>query len=567
MIVASLVSTIGKLGLQRLLRRRLAWLAAGVALSLAGLIAAIALLGLSGWFITASALAGLGLILGLDIFTPGAGIRLAAITRTVARYGERVVTHEATFRLLADLRLDLFRRLLTRPNQHIAQLRRGDTLQRLTRDVDTLDQLFIGVIGPSISAVLVSLLALGLLTLIDWRLALISIGTLLIAGPLITGLVQRLARKPSRVCGQLMPRLRVVASDGIDGINELRALDRTGAQGQHLEQISIELARTQQRLGMLDAFGQGAATLISLLAAWLGLVFGLGLFFDGLISAPVLGLIVLGLIGLGEAWQNLPAAWRRLSQCQAAAERLTPLIDPPGDPVLGKTTTAWPEQADIRFLSVDFRYTPNSPPVLQGFELSIAAGETLVVSGPSGIGKTTLARLLLEEFSLEQGQILIGGHRLGCLDFNDKQQRIGYLPQQVVLFADTIAANLRLADPEASDQRLAEVLELVGLTPLMSEMPEGLESWVEENGRNLSGGQQRRLAMARLLLSDPEIVILDEPTASLDRQTADQLMTQLQAWLKHRTALIISHDPELVADRRLALEADPDGLLRAQSNR
>jgi ATP-binding cassette, subfamily C, bacterial CydC len=547
------MTAFGKLGLQRLLRRRLAWLAAGLGLSLLGLVAAVALLGLSGWFITASALAGLGLIVGLDIFTPGAGIRLAAITRTLSRYGERLTTHEATFRLLADLRLDLFGRLLAHPNRHIATLRRGDTLQRLTRDVDALDQLFIGVIGPSISALLISLLAFSLLTLLDWRLALLSVGTLLIAGPLISGLIQRQARTPSRVSVELLPRLRVVAGDGIDGINELRALDRTGAQGQRLQQISVELAGTQQRLGMLDARGQGAMTLITLVASWMALVIGLGLFLDGLINAPVLGLMVLGMLGLGEAWQALPGAWRRLSQCQAAAERLLPLVSPPPDRSLPRQTAAWPEKPDIHFSRVDFRYARHSPPVLEGFDLSIAAGEALVISGPSGIGKTTLARLLL------------GGVPLDQLSFDDKQGRIAYLPQRVVLFADTVAANLRLADPDASDQQLWEVLERVGLATLVDEMPVGLESWVEEYGRNLSGGQQRRLAVARLMLSDPDLVILDEPTASLDRQTADQLMSQLRAWLKQRTALIISHDPRLVADRRLVLVADAEGRLQTRT--
>jgi ATP-binding cassette, subfamily C, bacterial CydC len=147
------------LPLWRLLGRRRGWLAAGLALIMLSLLAGVVLLALSGWFITASALAGLGIIATLDIFSPGAGIRLAAVTRTVARYGERLVTHEATFRLLADLRLALFQRLLALDEAQLRGLQRGDTLNRLTADVDTLDHLFLGVIGPGVSAFLLTGLA------------------------------------------------------------------------------------------------------------------------------------------------------------------------------------------------------------------------------------------------------------------------------------------------------------------------------------------------------------------------------------------------------------------------
>jgi ATP-binding cassette, subfamily C, bacterial CydC len=551
---------IRRLGLLDMLKQRLPGVLAALALTGLTLIAAIALLGLSGWFITASAMAGLGLIVLLDIFTPGAGIRLAALTRTVARYGERLVTHELTFRLLADLRLDTFSRLIRRPPAVLAGLRRGDTLQRLTRDIDNLDQLFVGVIGPSLAAIGLSLLALLLLAFIDWRLALASAGLLLILAPLISGLAHRAGRTPGRRAQALVPELKVLASDGIDALAELTAFDRTRAQSERLREVSAQLGRVQQSLGTLDALGQGAVILVQLLAVWLGLVFGLMLLESGQISGPILGLLVLGLIGLGEAWQALPTAWRRLGQCQAAAERLAPLIAPetPDDEVAGQ---AWPERNDIRFEGIDFRYSRHSPPVLVDFSLHIAHRETLVLHGASGIGKTTLARLLTEQCRPQAGRILLGGQPLASLNEPDKRLRIGYLPQQPILFADSIAANLRLARPQASDARLMAVLEQVGLSALLAELPAGLDSWIEEQGRNLSGGQQRRLSLARLLLSEPELVILDEPTAGLDRDSANALMDNIEPWLRQRTALIISHDTGLSGTRAMTLSAADDGRL------
>jgi ATP-binding cassette, subfamily C, bacterial CydC len=548
------------LGMAGLLRRHYGRVLAGLGLMLLTLLAAIALLGLSGWFITASAMAGLGLIILFDIFTPGAGIRLAALTRTVSRYGERLVTHDLTFRLLADLRLRSFRQLLRKPSTTLAGLRRGDTLQRLTRDIDSLDQLFIGITGPSLAALLLSLLALVLLALLDWQLALASVGLLLGMAILISVLAYRTSRRPSRQAQALMPQLRNLASEGLDARTELSALDLIGAQAERIRAQSIQLGRVQQGLGMVDAFGQGAITLVQLLALWTGLVFGLALLEQGLINGPLLGLLVLALLGLGEAFQALPMAWRRLGQCQAAAERLEPLLG--SDSASREASgSAWPKHYDIRFNDIDFRYGPHSPPVLVDFNLRVQPGEQLVLRGPSGIGKTTLARLLIEECAPQSGQILIGDQPLAELSEQDKRTRIGYLPQQSVLFADSIAANLRLAEPEASDEKLLAVLDQVGLGGLVAEMPAGLDSWIEEQGRNLSGGQQRRLCLARLLLSDPRIVILDEPTSGLDRATARSLMQGIQPWLADRTVLIISHDPELAGTRVVNLTASADGRL------
>lgn len=551
---------IRQLGMTGLLRRHSGRLLAGLGLMLLTLLAAIALLGLSGWFITASAMAGLGLIILFDIFTPGAGIRLAALTRTVARYGERLVTHDLTFRLLADLRLKSFRQLLRKPSRTLAGLRRGDALQRLTRDIDSLDQLFIGIIGPSLAALLLSLLALMLLALLDWQFALASVGLLLGMAILISLLAYQASRRPSRQAQALMPKLRSLASEGLDARVELSALDRVGAHAERIRAQSIQLGRVQQGLGMIDAFGQGAIILVQLLALWTGLAFGLALLGQGLINGPLLGLLVLALLGLGEAFQALPMAWRRLGQCQAAAERLEPLLG--SEPAPGEARgAAWPGHGDIRFHGIDFRYAPHSPPLLVDFNLHIRPGEQLVLHGPSGIGKTTLARLLVEECAPQSGQILIGDQPLASLNEHDKCTRIGYLPQQSVLFADSIAANLRLAAPEASDEKLLAVLDQVALAELAAELPAGLDSWIEEQGRNLSGGQQRRLCLARLLLSDPEIVVLDEPTSGLDRATARTLMQRIQPWLAARTVLIISHDPELVGTRVVNLTASADGRL------
>lgn len=532
--------------LRDLFVRRLGWLLGGLALMLLSLTAGLALLAVSGWFITASALAGLGLIAALDIFTPGAGIRLAAVTRTVSRYGERLVTHEATLRLLSDLRGRVLGALLTHDELQLKQLRRGDTLSRLTRDVDTLDHLFLGVAAPSAAALVLTLVALALLTLIDAPLALLTAGLLIVANPLTALATWAVGRKASADAAQALPQLRALTTEGLEGLDELRALDRARNYGERLDRVSNRLVRAQEKAATVDAVGQALTTLSGYSVVWLGLLFGLGLHAAGTISAPVLGLLVLALIGLNEAWLPLPAAWRKLAECVAAARRVRELTEPRSNLATAQDPRPWPDSSAIELEQVSFAWRPDHPPVFERLDLTIADRETVAVVGPSGIGKSTLALLIMRQIDPRSGRVRIGGEDLRHLEGDERRRRIAYLEQRPVLFRDTLAANLRLARPDADDQTLVEVLKTVGLKDFLASLPGGLNTWIDEAGANVSGGQLRRIALARLLLTDPDIVILDEPTASLDAVTAAGVMEMLSAWLAERTALVITHDESIV---------------------
>jgi ATP-binding cassette, subfamily C, bacterial CydC len=468
------------------------------------------------------------------------------VTRTVSRYFERLVTHEATFRLLADLRNHLFGRLLRLDEAQLRALGRGDTLNRLTADVDTLDHLFLGVVGPGVSAFALTLLAALLAALfIDPVLALAAATPLLLANPLVAESARRRGRTASRALVESLPALRREASDSLEGLTDLLAFDLGARQRQRLEARSAELIRLQEKLQRLDALSMAGVMLAGFVAAWITLVLGIRLLEAGMLGGPVLGLLALGALALGEAWQALPGAWRRLEQCRGAAARLEEIAGREPALVVADTPLQ-PSGQGLVVQRVSFGYAPERPAVLKDFSLQIAPGERIALVGPSGAGKTTLAMLLMRQIDPDEGAVTLDGVDLRELDPDALRRHIGLLPQRPVLFRDTLAENLRLARPQASDAELQAALEIAGLGGLVAGLEDGLETWIDEAGSNLSGGEARRVTLARLVLTDCPVVVLDEPTTGLDAGTARALAATLDAWLADRTAVMITHDPQLL---------------------
>lgn len=541
-------------------------LLAGAVLTFATTAAAVGLLALSGWFITATAVSasvlGAGAVAAFDVYVPGAGIRFFALARTVSRYFERLHNHDTVLRLLAVLRRDVYAGLTRLDAATLGRLRSAEVLNRLTADIDALDELYLrGLLPPIIAVLAVLALAAGLL-LIDPALGLLAAGVLL-GGLLAAGLISwSRAARSSRETVESISALRVQVLDLVQGLAEYVAFGALGRQRRRIaacdDALAIRVRRTERAAALGEA-GMECAVQAGVVAV---LVAGLVLHHQGLINGAVAVLAAFALFGTGELLVGLPGAFARIGRSGAAATRVNGLtglhsvVASPESPRSPSGTGA------LAFQGVAYRYNPAAPWLFHELDLRIDEGEVVALTGRSGVGKSTLAALAVRLADPEAGRVTYAGVDLRDMDPVILRRRVGYLTQHTELFDDSVAWNLRIANPEAGTGALWRALEVAGLSDMVAALPAGLDTPVGESGVTFSGGQARRLALARVVLADPDLVVLDEPLRGLDGITAAWVADSLRGWLSARTAMLLAHDAAALppVDRILAL--DGTGALR-----
>ena len=531
----------------------------GIGLSIFALAANLSLLALSSWFITAMAVAG---VTGaaLDYTTPAAAVRALALARAGGRYAERYVNHDTTLRILSTIRVWFFRRLEPLAPARLQEHRSGDLLGRIRSDVDTLDDFYVRGVVPSVVAVLAVLVLVPVLARFDARLAVIDLAGLALGGLLFPLLLQKLARKPGRERVSLASELRASVVEQAQGMAELIALGAVREQERRTGRLVEELDRREGRLALLQGLGDAGLLAASSLAAW-GVAFLLvPQTAAGLVPGPVMAMLVMLVLASFESVVPLPAVLQRAGELAAAARRLFHLIDaapavvepahpvPPPGPPPGEPARA----LALSIRGLRFRYAPDSAWIFDDLSVKVPAGGRLGIAGPSGVGKSTLVSLLLRFWDYEAGSITLGepGVELKCLSTEDAVRQFSVVPQSPFLFHASIRENLEVALPEGRGADLGakpdlgamrDALEAAQLSALVGSLPAGLETEVGERGREMSGGEVRRLAVARALLKEAPIYVLDEPSEGLDDRTADQLLAALDARLRGRTLLVISH--------------------------
>ena len=551
----------------------------------------MALLGMAAYLIAASALAPLLVTLTLPIYI----VRFASVSRAGSRYLERLISHDVTFRLLAQLRIWVYSRLEPLAPAYLQEYRSGDVLTRLVSDVEELQNVYLRIFSPIIVAIAIGLLTFGLFSLFSPLLAWTALAFLIGAGfgvPLLTGMLARGLGKRQLA---LRSELNAHIVDGIQGVQDLLVCGRAGDQESKIARLQSGLDSIQRRMALISGLQQALHDLLMNLALWTLLILAIPLVITKAIDGVYLGFLGLVILASFEAVLPIGQALQFLGHSRAAAERVFKVTDaipvvrdtsstvgagverrgegvlaPPvggarssgeqrlphptpgrcgdylsprqGSPLPASTTSPAPTGGHtLEFDHVHFSYSPDENEVLSDISFSTFPGKRIAIVGASGAGKSTIVNLVLRFWDPAQGMIRLDGRDIREYGLADLRKLVGVVAQDTYLFNDTIRGNLLLAKPEASDSAIEQALEQAHLADFVRQLPRGLGTWVGEQGLRLSGGERQRLSIARTLLKNPSLLILDEATANLDPVTEHDVLTTLHGLIQGRTTLVITH--------------------------
>lgn len=518
----------------------------GVVLAIVTLLASIGLLTLSGWFLSASAVAGFAGLYSFNYMLPAAGVRGTAITRTAGRYFERLVSHDATFRVLQHLRVTTFSKLLPLSPAGLARYRQGELLNRVVADVDTLDHLYLRVISPMVGALVVIVVVTLGLSLLDASIALVLGGIMLLTLCLLPPLFYRAGKPTGENLTRLRGEYRQQLTGWLQGQAELTIFGASRRYRARMENTELNWHEAQRKQSELTALSQALMLLIGGIAVMAILWLASGGVGDNTQPGPLIALFVFCALAAFEALAPVTGAFQHLGQVVASALRITQITGQQPEVQFSTAATDVPEQLALRLADVSFAYHGQAQPALDNINLTIPAGAHVAVLGRTGCGKSTLLQLLTRAWDPAHGQILFNDMPLKEMSEPALRKTVSVVPQRVHLFSATLRDNLLLAAPGTADDELRAMLEKVGLHKLLDD--EGLNSWLGEGGRQLSGGELRRLAIARALLHNAPLMLLDEPTEGLDATTERQILDLLEKEMQGKTVLMVTHRLRGLAD-------------------
>jgi thiol reductant ABC exporter CydC subunit len=528
-------------------------LAAASLLGAGGAAAGLGLAATAGWLIARASEHPNMAVLGLAVV----GVRFFGISRGLLRYAERLVGHDAAFRVLADVRMKVYGRLERLAPAGLQAFRSGDLLARFVDDADSLQDLLLRVVSPYVVFVASAGLTVGLVGTLVPTAGVVVVVAVLFCGTAVPVLARHLVRRSEARQAETRGELSTAVVDLVQGAPDLIAYGAANAQLRRAGRADAELTTVARSAARTAGTGSGLTTLLAGLCVWGVLVAGIVAVDNGQLPGVLLTVVVLVTLAAFELVTGLPQAFaifERVRRCQARVDALLATEVPVREPAAPVPLPAAPYS--IRLRDVRARY-PSGHLALDGIDLDLAPGDRVAVVGPSGAGKSTLAAVLLRFLELESGAASLNGVCLGDLEPDAVRRVVGLAGQDAHVFDRTIGDNLRLARPDATDAEFRAALAAVGLLDWVEGLPRGLATEVGEHGARLSGGQRQRLVVARALLADFPVLVLDEPTEHLDPGAAAALTANLLAAASGRTTLLITHRLSglQAVDRILLLEA------------
>ena len=513
----------------------------GLVLMITGLASSIGLLTTSGWFLAATAIAGLGTL--FNFFYPSASVRGLAIGRTLFRYFEKLVTHDATFRILAKLRVQVFEKIIPLSPGVLNRYRNSDLLNRLVSDVDTLDSLYLRLIAPFITAIFVILAMCIGLSFVNAPLALGLGASLLLLVFVIPTVFYQLGKKFGDKLVHSRALYRTQFLEFIQAQAELLLFNAEDKLKDNMAKTEANWQADQQKETNLSGFSTALSLFLN------GLIIAAMLWFSSQAEfgndeyrMAFIALFTFAALASFEILMPLGSAFLHIGQVIASAERVTdiieqqPLVTFNGKAEFDQNATILIEAKDL-----SFTYPERQNRALENLNLIIQKGKKVAILGKTGSGKSTLLQLLVRNYDANQGQLFLAGKPIADYAEDTLRSQFCFLTQRVHVFSDTLRQNLQFASAvNISDEKMIEVLNQVGLGKLL-EQEQGLDIWLGDGGRPLSGGEQRRLGLARILLNDAPILLLDEPTEGLDRETERQILRLILAHAENKTLIMVTH--------------------------
>ena len=495
----------------------------------------VSLLATSAWMISKAGLQPSIADLGVSVVA----VRFFGIARGILRYLERLVSHDTTFRLLAQARVTFYRAIEKLAPARLSRFRTGDLLGRAVDDIESLQNVFLRAIAPPLVALLMAALLFAFLGLFSWPGALIAVTAMLIGGGVIPVGIAKIAHNVGHMRVARRAELNTVLVDAMNGLADATVYGYIARLIAQLNRTTQQLAGTEKRLALLDTSQAGLVVFVTQ-----GAALGVLLCAIGRVDGIMLASLALATMAAFEAILPLGQAAVQAGVNAAAAHRLFEMADQRPAVQDIPNPLPLPTNFDLAFQHVTFGYDaaePETPPALNDFTLTIPAGARIAIVGESGSGKSTLANLLARFWDYERGDIRLGGVDLRQFAAHDVRDRIGIMEQRAYVFNTTLRENIRIGRPDASDADVIAAVNTAQLSPFIATLPNGIDTIVGEDGTKLSAGERQRLALARVLLKRSPILVLDEPTANLDIVTEQAMLRAVLSQCVGRTLILMTH--------------------------